>query len=75
VVILQNGSTISRTNTSTKNLEDYVNPILGPNGSLTQQIKGIIPSLIYGDRREQENNFAQIIAQESKRPFLYFKRY
>jgi putative ATPase len=48
---------------------------VGPNGSLTQQIaKGIIPSSFYGDRREQEKNFAQIIAQESN-ALLYFKRY
>jgi putative ATPase len=55
-------------------LEDYISQthLIGPEGSLTQQIaKGIIPSLIFGATRYRENNLAQIIAQESQRPFSY----
>ncbi len=54
-------------------LEDYISQLhlVGPNGSLTQQIlRGVIPSLIFwGSPGTGKTTLAQIIAKQSNRPF------
>ena len=54
-------------------LSDYISQLhlVGPEGSLTQQIaKGLIPSLIlWGPPGTGKTTLAQIMSQESKRPF------
>lgn len=54
-------------------LEDYISQLhlVGPDGSLTQQIaRGIIPSMIFwGSPGTGKTTLAQIIARQSERPF------
>lgn len=56
-----------------KHLSEYISQqhLVGPNGSLTNQIaRGVIPSLIlWGPPGTGKTTLAQIMAEESKRPF------
>lgn len=56
-----------------KKLEDYISQLhlVGPDGSLTQQIaRGVIPSMIFwGSPGTGKTTLAQIIANQSERPF------
>ncbi|RYJ45519.1 replication-associated recombination protein A [Flavobacterium beibuense] len=56
-----------------KHLSEYISQqhLVGPNGSLTHQIaRGVIPSLIlWGPPGTGKTTLAQIMAEESKRPF------
>jgi putative ATPase len=46
--------------------------LVGPKGSLTNQIaKGITFTSYFGDHQNIKTTLAQIIAQQSQRPFFY----
>jgi putative ATPase len=59
-------------------LEDYISQshLVGPNGSLTQQIaKELSLPSFYGDRREQEKQLGTNHSTGIKTSFYIFKRY